>query len=133
MEIKWQENHSVGVLEIDLQHKEWINITNRLDRVVLSSKHKELINAIADLGGYADMHFTTEEKYFDQFNYQGAEVHKMAHQVYRNKVDEFLTGIKEQRSELGEEMVKFAQGWLLSHIETLDQQYAQFFQEHGLS
>jgi len=39
------------------------------------------------LVNYGNFHFATEEKYFDEFNYEDTEEHKKRHQEFRDKLE----------------------------------------------
>jgi hemerythrin len=133
MEIKWKDEYSVGIKEIDDQHRYFIGLLNDLFNAVSENKSRqELQDLFQKLADYAEKHFATEEKYFDEFNYEGAAEHKMKHQEMRNEIKK----IKNQ--EVGNEIdfygniVYFLLNWLEDHLAKMDQEYEKCFLEHGL-
>jgi len=62
------------VREIDEQHKLLIETINELVNVVASNPSKEgLMSIIENLINYKKIHFATEERYFEEFNFVGAK------------------------------------------------------------
>jgi hemerythrin len=133
MEIKWKDEYSVGIKEIDDQHRYFLGLLNDLFNAVSENKSRqELQGLFQKLSDYAEKHFATEEKYFDEFNYEGATEHKLKHQEMRDEIKK----IKNQ--EVGNEIdfygniVYFLLSWLEDHLEKMDQEYEKCFLEHGL-
>lgn len=64
-----------------------------------------------DLENYADYHFKTEEKYFDQFDYPKSDEHKKIHQEYINNINSFKEkGFSENQ------LKDFLQNWWIDHV-----------------
>lgn len=134
----WKEENSVGVKEIDEQHKHFFEITNGI--IGLTTKEnltkEEVIKSLQELGDYAFYHLSTEESYFDKFKYQDAPLHINAHNEYREAVNEYFVKMNSQNvdiKKLAEEMSAYSGNWLLAHITVVDKQYTKFFNEHGLN
>lgn len=134
----WAEERSVGIKEIDDQHKHFFEIANGiLDLTGEDGLLKEdIIKALEELGDYAFYHFSTEEKYFDKFNYQDAPLHIVAHNEYRKAVSGYFEEIKKESADfkkiaLG--MASYSGEWLITHIAVVDKQYTKFFNERGLN
>lgn len=88
-QIIWKPDYSVHVKEIDEQHQNFVHILDTLYDAIQKGETEKILNdTFAQLMRYKEFHFATEEKYFDEFNYEGAEVHKKAHQDFRNAVAE---------------------------------------------
>jgi len=134
MSIVFKEEQSVGVKEIDDQHRQFIAILNELADAINNNKAKETLAHIFDeLGSYAEFHFATEEKYFDMFNYAEAEEHKIKHKELSNKIAELKSKMAGNQISLSFELVDFMEDWLVDHLANIDQKYVQCFKEHGLS
>ncbi len=138
--LKWNNNYSVGVEEIDKQHKNLFTIINNTVEIISNlSKNsdkgegeRQLNEIITSLLEYKKIHFETEEKYFKEFNFEGAQDHIAKHQEFSNK----LTKLKE---EAGGDIIAFSfiivdflEDWLVDHLMTLDQEYKECFKRHGL-
>lgn len=133
MPLIWDKSYSVGIQEIDSQHQQFLGIMNNLYRAAESVQPRKKIGEIlTEVVSYADLHFQTEERYFDLFNYSGSAQHKELHREMKEKL---LTLQKEHA--LGEKdvttaFVDFLEDWLVDHLATQDQKYVQCFKEHGV-
>jgi hemerythrin-like metal-binding protein len=132
----WNDVYSVGVQEIDEQHKKLVEILNELIAHSCSSPGSENLDIKATIGKiveYKTVHFETEEKYFKQFNFEGSEEHIQKHREFNERVGELLSEFQESggKSDLSE-LVDFMESWFIDHLLHLDQKYVKCFQENGL-
>jgi hemerythrin len=131
--LTWDESFSVKVAEIDAQHQRLFEMINQLYDAMKAGKGKEVISEVLDgLVEYTQVHFATEEKYFDEFHYEHTLAHKLAHKKFVDKVSLFKAQYEAGNQSLSIEIMKFLKEWLTNHIKGTDQQYAGCFQEHGL-
>lgn len=128
--IEWDESCSVGVHVIDKQHQRLFQLINDFHDATTN-----LDAMIHDLFAYIDFHFTTEEKYFEDFEYKDTEHHKKEHQFYRDRIRELYQQSLERKKneqEIGEELETFIKDWIVHHIKISDKKYTECFREHGL-
>lgn len=131
--ITWNDSLSVKVLAIDQQHKKLVDMINELSDAMRSGKGRDVLSKIiSGLILYTGTHFKTEEKYFDQFEYPEAEIHKKEHEAFVLKVLEFKKGFEKGDLNLTVEIMDFLSDWLQNHIKGSDKKYSQFFNDHGL-
>jgi len=131
--LEWEDKYSVGVLEIDNQHKRMFTVINELLDAINENKQEEhLISIIDTLLQYKKFHFETEEKYFKEFNYDGAEEHIQKHKEFAKKLNELRDKHPSFNIEFAFELVDFLENWLTGHLMTIDQKYVKCFAEHGL-
>jgi|WetSurMetagenome_2_1015567.scaffolds.fasta_scaffold55709_3 hemerythrin len=131
--IEWNNSYSVGVNEIDMQHQKLVNMINELHDAMLLGKGKDLLGKIVNgLIDYAQLHFTTEEKYFDQFKYPDKGPHKKEHSDFTLKIAEFKTGFDSGKLGLSINVMDFLSSWLRNHIMVVDKKYGPFLNEKGL-
>lgn len=129
----WTEEMSVGVKEIDDQHKFFVNLISNLYNAIYESKVKEELEGIINsLVSYADLHFTTEENYFDKFNYEFSLDHKKRHKDLKDKVMAFYKEFKDGDNNMAIRLADFLTDWLVEHLEVADKKYTKCFHEHGL-
>ncbi len=130
----WEDKYSVGVELIDDQHKMMFNTINQLIALLRSEPKKEQIDEIvAALIAYKKFHFATEEKYFDEFKYEGTAEHKEKHLMFSNKLDEMVKEFGDDSMTFAFKLVDFLEDWLIDHLMDQDQKYVQCFKDHGLS
>lgn len=134
MALAWKEEYSVGVKEIDDQHKRFIEIMNSLYTAVYAGEDREkLAEILLNVANYKDNHFATEEKYFDLFHYENTDEHKAEHQKLREKVTAFYQEFKEGKTDITADLLDFLENWLVDHLANQDQKYVECFQKNGLS
>lgn len=133
--IQWGKEMELGIKEIDDQHKHFVDILNRLYEVTMQDKAKDYLDEIiSKVLEYAENHFKTEEKYFEQFGYEKAQEHKESHQKL---LDQMLV-FKEEHEQfkgvdfLSWKLLEFLEDWLVDHLEAEDRQYVECFKKNGL-
>lgn len=128
----WKPEYSVGVQLIDEQHKMFVSITNELYVAIQGKKGDVVVKDILNqLIAYTQFHFQTEERYFDEFDYEGSAEHKAAHQALIKQV----TDLQRRETEITEDPFKlmdFLEDWLIEHIMGMDKLYGPCFNQHGL-
>lgn len=133
--INWTPQYSVGVKVIDDQHKEFINTFNELYDALLKGEAEDKLSVtLKKLSDYAEFHFATEEKYFKDFDYVGAEEHILQHDDFRAQLAEFKKHFfhESDLKKLAEDLVELLDNWLVKHVVEMDQKYVSCFKEHNL-
>ncbi|MHB9097011.1 MAG: bacteriohemerythrin [Syntrophales bacterium] len=131
--IQWDSTLSVGVAEIDLQHQRLVKMINELNDAMRVGKSREMLGKIVSgLISYVQVHFATEEKYFDQFKYPEADQHKQEHKTFSATVDDFAKKFKNGQLGLSIELMTFLSDWLGKHIKGIDKKYSALFNANGL-
>ena len=131
--IQWTDSFSVESVEIDHQHQKLINLINELYVAYMdkddSFKPEKIIDELAE---YALSHFETEEKYFEEFEFEGAEEHIAAHNDFIDQIKEFQTSYKRNKNILTLQIFSFLQRWLTNHILGMDKKYIECFKENNV-
>ena len=128
---EWKKEYSVHVSMLDGQHQQLIKIIDDLYQAILKNQGKEALNKVfTGLGEFADLHFATEEKYFNEFGYPEAETHVALHKKFRK---DFLAMEAKSAGEASPyDVLFFLENWWINHIMDIDKRYSDFFNEHGL-
>lgn len=132
--IEWNDaTMSVGVQEIDAQHKALVNLINNLFDAVKEGKGTAIFEKlISDLMKYTQIHFTTEERLFDQYNYPEKVSHTATHKAFVDRVASFKKDFDSGKTGLTTGVLSFLRDWLVKHIMSEDRKYMSFFQAKGL-
>jgi hemerythrin len=134
MELQWSEILSVKVKVIDDQHKKFISIVNELFKSFYKMDSRDRLGKIIDqLISYASEHFATEEKYFDEFNYEFSAEHKQQHLELKTRILDIKNKFNKEEEGAIDELLDYVEDWLVNHIQTHDMKYVACFKEHGLS
>lgn len=125
--LTWEEKYSVGIDEIDKQHKHLIELINQLYDAMRTGHGKEKLQSVlSELIEYTDYHFKTEEKLFDTYHYAQNKEHRVHHDSLRSQVMEFNQKFHDGRSTLSLELLSFLKDWIKNHILNEDMQYKEF-------
>lgn len=138
MLLEWTKEMSVGVKEIDEQHKKLFSLLNELFDAISTNKLGTIIGDTLDEAiDYTKYHFSTEEKYFEKFDYKDKASHKKKHAYFKSKVERLKKEYSEKidmdgMSDTGIELMNFLKDWWIEHIMHIDKKYTTCFHEHGL-
>ena len=131
--LEWDNKYSVGVEVIDQQHQKMFTTINELIDTVSNYPTKEkVMGVVASLVEYKKFHFATEEKYFKDFNFDGADDHIAKHQQFSDKLVEIQNESGDDYVLFAFKLVDFLEDWLIDHLMTTDQLYKDCFAAHGL-
>ncbi len=136
--LNWKDDLRLGFAEIDRDHQTLIRMINRLEEAIKAKKGNSVISQILDdLIFYTATHFGTEERYFDEFGYPDAELHKKEHAACIEMVEKFANdfnkGLAGGGQELAEELLGFLCIWWKYHIQETDAKYVDLFGKKGLT
>ncbi len=131
--INWDHSFSVGVEQIDQQHKKLVDLVNQLHKGMKAGNSKEMMETILDdLVDYTAVHFKTEEDIFERINYQHKEEHEDIHEDLVGKVIEFQKLFHSGNALISMDVMKFLKGWLVNHIKGEDRKYIQAMRDAGI-
>ncbi len=122
--ITWNEQYSINIPSIDEQHKYFIKLCNDLYELGTkeSVNRQDALIGIMKFGDYTAYHLAEEEEFLIKVNSPDAFIHVHAHSQFREKINEYVTLIRNETSNVKEvtlETAQFASSWLLEHIELI--------------
>jgi hemerythrin len=125
--LDWKEEFSVGIPEMDEQHKKWITIINDLHDAMKTGKTNTVMSDILKkMTDYIVFHFTAEETLLKTKNYTDFYGHKKIHDQYaaraREMVEQFMGG----KVLISLQVMDSLRDWLTSHIMIQDKKYGAF-------
>ena len=128
--LKWFDDLSVGINELDGHHKEMVNLVNKLYRAVNSNLGTESITEIvAELMDYANYHFGAEEALFELKQFPEAFSHSEKHLEYREHLAEFRDAIQAGDKSAVPQLMEFLFSWWTRHILECDKKYTPFLKD----
>lgn len=131
---KWLPEYSVNIKAIDDQHKELVNILNRLFVAVSMREGDKAIVSILDaLISYTQTHFALEERLMQQAKYKDFEAHKAEHEKLLVQLDQLCNKHALEDKPIYFEMLGFLKTWLKEHIQGVDTKYSAALQLAGFS
>ena len=126
--VEWDNSLSVGVEAIDNDHKDLIELINKLFEAINTQYSNEILEeAFASLNHYVKDHFTHEEALMKKYQYPNLEEHILLHQGFVNelpKMKEKLFSAGSYKTALN--VYQFLADWLINHIIKEDLKYTQY-------
>ena len=129
MNVKWTQDLSVDVKEVDAQHKELFRRINRFDSAMKKGRAKEEILGLMEfLEEYAVIHFRTEELYMLKYNYPKYRFHKSKHEWFKGE----FSSIRTRLEKVGPtpEVIILSNSllitWFCNHIRTTDTAFGSY-------
>ncbi len=138
--IQWDENIAVDIREIDNQHKKLVGIINTLFDAMVDARGLDVIDdTLKQLASYVTYHFTTEEEYFNQFEYTESEHHKNEHRIFFEQFQVIVKTYDEGKirrdgstKSITIEVWQLLKDWLVNHIQRSDRKYVSLFKDRGM-
>jgi hemerythrin len=122
----WKQEFSVGIHEIDEQHKTLSDCIVSLENAIVGGERWSAVHiALANLADFARIHFAVEESLMRIHDYPGLEEHIHEHWQF----SEDLKRLKEKAltADVSKEMIAFIRSWLDKHVVESDKRYALHF------
>ncbi|TQV89893.1 bacteriohemerythrin [Aliikangiella coralliicola] len=133
MLVTWSDELSVGIQEIDEQHKVLVNLLNQLYNAIVhqhgNEDAKEILGRLLE---YTRVHFAVEESLMRILGYPDYDEHKKHHELLLNEVKMLGEKVMNGKKAIGFELLHFLKKWLTKHIMEEDKLYTPFFIARGV-
>ncbi len=131
--VEWSDELSVGISEIDEQHKYLILLLNKLNEAVTQEKDILLAEDIMHrLSEATKKHFIIEESLMRILEYPGYEAHKAHHRQVIKELQSLRDRMHDGQYPFDEESMKFLKTWLTTHIAEEDKPSTSFCIKRGV-
>ncbi len=120
-DIVWGEILSVGIDEIDEDHRKLVGIFNILNHAVQEGESPEyLAAALEELINCTVWHFSHEERLMLKHRYPAMAEHKAEHRDLIQSAQELQQELLRADKAVADEHIMFLERWLTEHILTAD-------------
>lgn len=131
---EWKEIYNIGIDSIDADHQIMLNLINKLFDAMSHGKAREILAEIfSELIKYIKLHFQREETFFEDTNFPEHLEHKLQHDYFIEKINDFKAQFDEGNQNITVELITFLTEWLINHIFILDRKYLNHFKKHGVN
>ncbi len=128
--MQWSDQLSVGIQEIDEQHKILVDLINQLHDAIVHHHGAQATGSIMDqLCEYTKIHFAVEESILRILGYPDYDNHKSHHEMLLKQVQDLRYKMEHEDHSISFELLHFLKKWLTIHILEEDTAYV----EHLLS
>ena len=134
--IEWTDDMSVGLLELDDDHKLIIEAINQLDASVGDAAQQNVVRQhLMRLRRYAEVHFAREKNVLTACAFPALEVQKKENQDFVKCIQEATQCFDAKPAESAEivsrELLGFLRDWLRHHILIEDMAYRPYVEHSG--
>jgi hemerythrin len=120
----WRDEYSLGILEIDNQHKVLMHSFSTIEKAIGSGQALSTVDSdVADLKDSMRFSFQCEEALMRLFGYPEIRLHTAEHTHFFRVFSEMESNSIRTPNE--QELVKFLRVWLTRHIVGSDRGFAQ--------
>jgi hemerythrin len=130
--VEWDDRYSMNIQFIDDQHKELINLTNKLYKGCLGgdeTARSYFMETVRGTVEYVKYHFSAEEKMMESIQFPGLPQHKKAHESFVKKILEDVDKFQGGKKFVPNEFVRYLKDWILTHIAIEDKKYSDYIVE----
>jgi hemerythrin len=130
----WTEKMSVGVKELDDDHKQLIDLLNEAHEGLSRGQSREALEEVLDrLVEKTMSHFAHEEALFNRTGFPGAEAHRREHDLMLGTALQWHAHFKSGCPPfLSEENISGFESWLDNHIQGADMLYGPHLNAKGI-
>jgi hemerythrin-like metal-binding protein len=129
-DLVWSNVLSVGVDEIDEDHRKLVKIFNVLNHSVMERESPEYLAAVLEeLINCTVWHFSHEERLMLKHGYEGLADHKAQHQELIKSAKQLQQEILQADKPVAEEHLVFLERWLTEHILTTDMRLGSYLSQ----
>lgn len=131
--VEWSNELSVGIEEIDAQHKVLVDLLNQIHEAIQQRHGAEVARDIVlRLDEYTRVHFAVEESLMRILHYPDYERHKEEHDKLIGQLTELNGKLDSGKGSISFELAHFLKLWLTKHIMEADRRYTRHFLEQGV-
>jgi hemerythrin-like metal-binding protein len=121
MLIEWSDELSVGIDEIDEDHKHLVAIVNNFHEVFRNDASKDAtLKALSEIADYTTWHFEHEEKLMYKHKFPRLTQHQHQHATLLKDLGILIADFENGRADISQATMDFLREWLLVHLQNED-------------
>jgi len=119
--IEWRDEFSVGVPDVDHEHRELIGLINQLhDAMSGENATLTVLDFLGEIYAHVSAHFALEEKIMREQNYDQYQDHKDDHERLLDEIRDIMDDYEESAYFSDEEFAGHVERWFTEHFKTRD-------------
>ncbi len=118
--LQWDHSYVTGIRRADHEHRNLVNLINRLHRGFEREKTRDPAKFFDDLFNLLLSHFQAEERMMGECGYAGHPAHAQDHERILDELRDLLAQVDERASGLTPALKSCLQPWLRNHIRAHD-------------
>lgn len=119
--IEWKDEYSVGVPDVDEEHRELIELINTLyERMRSSEREPDVMEFLGEIYARIASHFALEELLMRRNDYDELPEHKADHEQLLEEIRDIMDDYEDGRLLDEEELARRLDRWFSEHFRTRD-------------
>lgn len=119
--LEWKDEFSLGIPEIDFEHRELIQLINEmLVKIYESERTENTSEYLGEIYARIALHFALEEKIMRERNYDHLEDHKSDHDKLLNEIRDIMDNYSDITEIDTDKFVNELTHWFTDHFSTRD-------------
>ena len=129
--IEWKRHYSVGVKAVDHEHRELIDLINRLHEELLAGTCNAAVTAfLGEIFRGISAHFALEERFMLEHRYDQFAEHKQAHEQLLEEIREIMDSYDADPEGVSNQLSDRLDAWFTLHFGTHDARLHQRLGTH---
>ena len=130
--IQWKPTYSLGIPSVDGEHRDMIDMINRVYADLEGSPEPASVEAVlGDIHAGISAHFALEERLMKSAGYSGYEEHKQSHELLLDQIRDLMDGFAADPAHGKQELQRRLGDWFSLHFATLDARLHQQLGNHA--
>jgi hemerythrin-like metal-binding protein len=130
--IEWKDHYSVGVPAVDHEHRELIDLINRVHGdLCAGSSEARIADSLGDILVAISAHFALEEQFMREHRYDQREAHKAEHERLLDGLRDIMDHYDDDPQASSEVLAKRLDDWFTLHFRTHDARLHNRLGAHG--
>jgi len=130
--LHWKPEYTVGIDAVDHEHKELIDLINRLHAALPTNSIKDSVEPfLGDLFKAISGHFALEERFMRERDYDQLQIHKNDHERLLDEIREIMESFVGGDAVTDDELSTRLQRWFSQHFETHDARLHRMLGHHS--
>jgi hemerythrin len=120
--IEWRKEFETGVADVDHEHRELVDLINRLHESIASGSDRARITEfLGEVFARIAAHFALEESIMRKHAYDEYEAHKAEHEKLLDEIRDIMDAQQDNPSSTYEEGLSFTvRDWFVNHFKSKD-------------
>jgi hemerythrin-like metal-binding protein len=130
--IEWKDHYSVGVPAVDHEHRELIDLINRVhDDLTARADETRIEASLGDILAAISAHFALEERFMLEHRYDQRAEHKAEHERLLDVLRDIMESYGEDPQANAERLAERLDEWFTIHFRTHDARLHRRLGDHG--
>lgn len=119
--LQWRDEFSVGIAEVDHEHRELIELINELQKdLKAGSDTKKIMQSLGEIYAQISSHFALEEKMMRNTRYPSYAEHKEDHETLLDDLRDIMDGVEDDGVLDDTQLTDDLDRWFSDHFRTHD-------------